>query len=234
MLRPFLVSLTAAVMLTGSLAAADEQKDKDRQTKVTVTKIDPQKGDITVRLTDNQGKSQERTFHLTHDIRLLDETGRVVAIDVFQSGNEALIVESGGKLKELRRLATRGRNLTLTDTVRTLIEMSDQDKATAEELQKTYDLLRKLDTNKNGKLDPQALKAESENILQERVKEVFNRLDTDKDGKISKDEARGRIKEDFDRIDANHDGFITLDELMKAAKERHEAAAPKAPEKEKK
>ena len=43
-----------------------------------------------------------------------------------------------------------------------------------------------------------------------------------KDGKISKEEARGLVKENFDRIDTNRDGFIQFDELLQAARERHE------------
>jgi Ca2+-binding EF-hand superfamily protein len=135
----------------------------------------------------------------------------------------------------------RSRPLTPADTVRTLIEMSDQDPGCTEELQQIYDMLRKLDTNKNGKLDAQALKAAGDNILKERVKEVFDRLDKNKDGKISRDEAQGRIKEDFDKIDTNKDGFIEIDELLKAARERHEAKSadtkattPKPTEQEKK
>ena len=46
---------------------------------------------------------------------------------------------------------------------------------------------------------------------------VIERLDTDKDGKISKAEAdkaeRGRMKEHFDKIDSNGDGFIEAKEL---------------------
>jgi Ca2+-binding EF-hand superfamily protein len=133
--------------------------------------------------------------------------------------------------KEKDKEAARGRYRSYADTIQTLIEISDQDPGCTEELQKIYDMLRKLDTNKDGKLNPQALKAEGDKILEERVKEVFNRLDTNKDGKISKEEAKGRIKEDFDKIDTNKDGFISMDELLKAAKERHES---KAAEKEKK
>jgi Ca2+-binding EF-hand superfamily protein len=207
---------------------------------VTVTKVDAKKGEITVKYTDDKGKEQEKTFQLTSDVRLLDETGRVVKIDVFESGNDALIVESEGKLRELRRARHLGRTRRLSDEVRTMIEMTDCEEGCAEDLQKIYDMLRKLDTGKNGKIDPQALKTEADNILKERVKEVFNRLDTNKDGKISKEEARGLIKEHFDKIDTNKDGFIDFDELLKAAKERREHKPPdtkpgdnKQPEKEK-
>lgn len=43
---------------------------------------------------------------------------------------------------------------------------------------------------------------------------VFAKLDTNKDGKISKAEAKGsRLEQRFDKIDKNKDGFITKDEL---------------------
>ena len=38
-------------------------------------------------------------------------------------------------------------------------------------------------------------------------------MDTDADGKISKDEARGRSAENFDEIDTDDDGFLTEAEL---------------------
>jgi len=108
------------------------------------------------------------------------------------------------------------------DTVRLLIEMSGSEPACAEELQQIYDQLRKLDKGNTGKIDPEALKAEGDRILRQRLQDVFTRLDTNKDGKISKEEARGLIKEHFDRLDTNKDGFIAFDELLKAAKERRE------------
>lgn len=230
MTRPFLTALALMGLLLGGARAEDKEnpgKDAAHSTNVTITKMDAKNGQFTVRFTDDQGKPQEKTFRLTEDVRLLDETGRVVKIDVFESGNEALVIEKAGKLQEFRRMPTRSARH-LSDTMRTLIEMSDCDEACATDLQKVYDMLRKLDPKKDGKIDPQALKAEAASILQERVKEIFSRLDTDKDGKISKDEARGLIKEHFDKIDTNKDGFIDTDELLKAARERHEQKAADA------
>jgi Ca2+-binding EF-hand superfamily protein len=45
--------------------------------------------------------------------------------------------------------------------------------------------------------------------------QLFNRLDANKDGKISKDEAQGPLRENFDRFDADKDGFVTLEELRR-------------------
>jgi Ca2+-binding EF-hand superfamily protein len=48
-----------------------------------------------------------------------------------------------------------------------------------------------------------------------RVADVFERMDTNKDGKISKEEAKNVIAQNFDRIDANKDGFIDKGELRR-------------------
>lgn len=49
-------------------------------------------------------------------------------------------------------------------------------------------------------------------------KEAFARMDANKDGKISKDEARGPIEQNFDRIDGDSDGSISEEEFMAAAR----------------
>lgn len=47
------------------------------------------------------------------------------------------------------------------------------------------------------------------------LEQNFGRMDRDKDGAISKDEAPDRLKQSFDRVDSNKDGKITLDELRR-------------------
>ena len=56
------------------------------------------------------------------------------------------------------------------------------------------------------------------------------KLDADKDGRISREEANAapRFAERFDAIDANRDGFVTPDEL-KAAHAKHRAQASVEP-----
>jgi len=59
--------------------------------------------------------------------------------------------------------------------------------------------------------------------------EVIMQLDSNKDGKISKEEAKGPLKEDFSILDKNADGFITLEELKDAPKpdnNNHERPKP--------
>ena len=48
-----------------------------------------------------------------------------------------------------------------------------------------------------------------------RVERIFARLDVDKDGRISRDEAKNgrRLARHFDEVDADKDGYITRAEL---------------------
>jgi collagen type III alpha len=43
---------------------------------------------------------------------------------------------------------------------------------------------------------------------------ILQRMDTNKDGKISRSEARNRIADNFDRIDTNKDGYLDRAELL--------------------
>jgi len=231
MFGSFQTAFVALLLLSGSALATDDKQKSDsdhpKTGAMTVTKIDAEQGTFAVKYTDGMGKTQEKTFRLTKDVRLLDETGRAVNLAVFQSGDEVLLVESEGKLQEIRR-TPNGQQQRISDTIKTLIEMADVNQGYVRDLQDVYDMLRKLDTGKDGKIDSTALKAEADQIVQERVKRVFARLDGDRNGKISKEEARGLIKEHFDRIDTNKDGLIEFEELLQAARQRHEQKASEA------
>jgi uncharacterized protein (TIGR03067 family) len=100
-------SLFGLVALLGlcmaSLAVADDKNAKGNEEKATITKVDAKAGTITVRMQDKDGKEVEKTFKLTEDIRYFDGTGKAVAIDVFQAGNDVLVIEAQGKLKELHK-----------------------------------------------------------------------------------------------------------------------------------
>jgi Ca2+-binding EF-hand superfamily protein len=58
----------------------------------------------------------------------------------------------------------------------------------------------------------------------DRGRQVFEGMDKNGDGKISKDEATGRLKENFDRIDSNSDGFISTEEMQKSVRDLRKKA----------
>jgi len=116
-----------------------------------------------------------------------------------------------------------------SDVVFVVIEMSDCDDGCVEEVQRMYDVLRKLDRNKDGKIDPDQLAAMRLHLIGERVDSLIQELDADKDGKISRAEAKGEVRRNFDALDRNKDGFIDRAELMQAAQAKHPPAPGKAP-----
>ena len=110
MLRTFVCS-AAVMLLTGAVVLAQtenknfnkEQQQKGNEKEATITSVDPQHHTVTVRMKDDTGKEVTRTFRLTEEVRMLDSDGRVAAMDVFQSGNEVLVVEEQGKLTQIRK-----------------------------------------------------------------------------------------------------------------------------------
>jgi len=66
--------------------------------------------------------------------------------------------------------------------------------------------------------DEDAMKAR----VSRRVEQVFAKLDTDKDGRISKAEAaKGpKMAKAFDHVDADHDGFVSRAEMSAAVERR--------------
>jgi Ca2+-binding EF-hand superfamily protein len=98
-------------------------------------------------------------------------------------------------------------------------------------LAKVFD---KFDTDGDGKLDKkeveQMLQALRKRFGQEEKKppitnpqvdkvvaQLLERMDTNKDGKISRAEAKGKIAELFDQLDTNKDGYLDKNELRRAA-----------------
>jgi Ca2+-binding EF-hand superfamily protein len=113
-----------------------------------------------------------------------------------------------------------------SDLIYMLVEMSDFDEECQREVQRAYEILRRLDHNKDGKIDADELKAGREHIANNRVDFLLKQLDANKDGRVSREEAKGHILANFAEIDLNRDGFIDRAELLKAAIEKPTIAPP--------
>lgn len=114
MLRALLCSVAILALLVSGPATGGDKKNRDttvgkgaqtgkKGEKATITKVDRKKGTISVKMKNKQGKEVQKTFRLTEDVRMLDSTGRAAVIEVFQSGDDVLIVEAEGKLKQLQK-----------------------------------------------------------------------------------------------------------------------------------
>jgi hypothetical protein len=80
-----------------------ELKECTKQTQATITKVDTEKGEITVTMKDSDGKKTEKVFSLIEEAEYVDSTGEVDTVDIFRSGDEVLIIESDGQLSELKQ-----------------------------------------------------------------------------------------------------------------------------------
>jgi len=114
-----------------------------------------------------------------------------------------------------------------SDVLFHLVEMSDCEEGCAEEIQRIYAFLRKMDTDKDGKIGAEELKAAREGLAGARADRIIKELDADRDGKISREEAKGQIRRHFADLDANKDGFIDRAELLRAALEHPKDVSPR-------
>jgi Ca2+-binding EF-hand superfamily protein len=72
----------------------------------------------------------------------------------------------------------------------------------------------------NGKGGKQQGQQQSNSEKKEpNMEELIKMMDSNKDGKLSKEEVKGPLEKDFAKIDTNKDGFLTKVELEKAPKQ---------------
>jgi len=104
------------------------------------------------------------------------------------------------------------------------IDVPEDEQTCVKDLQQTYEVLRKLDKNNDGRIDADEVKAYRQHRAGERVNKILKDLDRNSDGKISKDEARGLWAEDFAQLDKNNDGFLDRQEVQDALGVKKNAA----------
>src|SRR5947209_97224 len=107
MLRRFYYSVTVlALLAVGSGAAEDQAQKKNdgrKTTRATVTQVDAKNHTLTVRMKDKDGKEVDKKFQLKEDLQIFDESGKVIAIDVFEAGKDVLVIEREGRIIEMRK-----------------------------------------------------------------------------------------------------------------------------------
>lgn len=74
-----------------------------KEAEAKITKVDRQAGTIEVKMTDENGKQIDKTFRLTEFSEYIDSTGRVAVLDVFQSGDDVLLVDTEGRIKSMKK-----------------------------------------------------------------------------------------------------------------------------------
>jgi hypothetical protein len=108
MLRKLGTSVVLALLVVGLALAQERQADQKGQqgkpTQATITKVDPAKNTVTLKMRDQTGKDTERTLNLKDDnIRLYDEGGKLATADRFKTGTQVWVIEKDGKISELRQ-----------------------------------------------------------------------------------------------------------------------------------
>jgi len=112
------------------------------------------------------------------------------------------------------------------ESVFIIIERAGTHAPSLDRLQRTYDVLRMIDANKDGKIDQEELQAAREKIREHRVDGLLKEFG--KDGRISKEQAQGWLRDNFDRLDLNQDGYLDRNELLRAC-EQDSGANPTTP-----
>lgn len=96
----------------------------------------------------------------------------------------------------------------------------------------------RIDANKDGKLQPDELKAYRKTQFEQHRAEMkakfdadFKAADKNGDGALSKDEAQAmpRLARNYDKLDANRDGKLTQAEIRAGMQKMHQERAKRAP-----
>ncbi len=135
--------------------------------------------------------------------------------------------------------ANQNQNRQQPPSTEELIKMMDSNKdgklSSKEVSGPLKDDFAKIDTDKDGFLTKAELekapkpnskggkqKGEQQDTSQKKepsIDELIKMMDSNKDGKLSKEEVKGPLEKDFAKVDTNKDGFLSKAELEKAPKQ---------------
>ncbi|WP_051670650.1 EF-hand domain-containing protein [Bryobacter aggregatus] len=140
---------------------------------------------------------------LNHDGKLDKSELRKLAISIkFPDGRPAPANAPAGPMR--------------VDPVVAALDTDKDGKLSAAELTAAPESLRVLDKNGDGQIVDSEVRPAPRTppgTPAERAARMFNELDADKDGKLSKAELPPQMQDRFDLLDTNQDGFISKEEL---------------------
>ena len=102
MLRASFCSLAVLALFTIGFARAADSKTKSEKnkhhTQATISKVDVEKGSVTVMMKGRTGKEVEKTFQVAEGAEYFDSTGKVAKLDAFKPGDDVVITRKAGKI----------------------------------------------------------------------------------------------------------------------------------------
>ena len=99
------------------------------------------------------------------------------------------------------------------DALLNALDLNHDGVISADEIAVASKSLKLLDVNGDGVISPEEMPLRQQ-TAEERVDHLLEEWDTNKDGRLGKDEAPERMLAQFNVIDANHDGYLDRAELV--------------------
>ncbi len=182
---------------------------------------------------DQQGKFDADRFLKDHD---RNNDGKLSKDEIPQQlqdefGEVDTNKDGAVSIEELRQHVQRmsGMRPQVVEILYWVIDVPEDEPASANELQRAYEVLRKMDADNNGKLDSGEIKTFRDQREKQRVQHIMQVLDRNNDGKVTKEEARGLWADHFAELDKNNDGAIDKQEVEAACRMKHEAGKGATP-----
>lgn len=204
-----LCALSATVAWAGEDKPQAPRSDKDQPAKPAEKKS--MDVDTFIKKFDKNGDGVLQKTELPMALRI-----RFADMDENKDGK--LSAEELKKHEELLnnwQAMTQRRSDRLALAVGMLNHMANSSDPGLEVIQTGYEILQRIDTDKDGKIDQAEWTEAQQRLCEMRVNALLERQGA-KDGKIKKEDCFGRTARNFDKWDLNHDGVLDRDELIAA------------------